>query len=268
MAKKKCPSPGPNMSYMISFGDTMTALLAFFIVLNSMAEDQSGANLHAGTGSFVSATSNKGLPGAHNNNRSRQITQHLAVAPAYIAADPTGRTEPGNGAGPHDEDSNGRVIDFQKDNFQRFLTEAEKMSKLESATAIDAEIFTDVLGVLPHNGPLMNEDIAAVVKGVAKMLRQPNREVELTVWCTAPAEAAWTRAVRQASQLRDEAIKLLKLPLNQQAKLTAVARPWPWSSPTPATEGLSELEKEKTDRRVLRPAMSVTVRVTSTPVPG
>ena len=267
MAKKKCPPPGPNMSYMISFGDTMTALLAFFIVLNSLAEEQSGANMHAGTGSFVSATSSKGLPGAHIDDRSKLIVQHQAAAPSYIASDPTGQTEHRNGAGPHDEDSKGRVIDFQKDNFERFLTEAEKMSKLESATAIDAEIFTDVLGHLPLDGPLMNENIAAVVKGVAKMLRQPDREVELTVWCTAPAEGPWKRAVGQASQLRDETIALLRLPLSQQQKLTAVARPWPWSSPTPATKGLSETEKEKTDKRILRPAMSVTVRVTSTPTP-
>ena len=33
--KENCPS-GPNNAYLISFGDTMTALLAFFIVLNSL----------------------------------------------------------------------------------------------------------------------------------------------------------------------------------------------------------------------------------------
>ena len=51
--KKKLPEP-PSKAYLISFGDTMTALLAFFIVLNSLAQEQTGAKLHAGTGSLPS----------------------------------------------------------------------------------------------------------------------------------------------------------------------------------------------------------------------
>ena len=54
MAKKQKRVPsGPSNAYLVSFGDTMTALLAFFIVLNSLATEQTGANLYSGTGSFV-----------------------------------------------------------------------------------------------------------------------------------------------------------------------------------------------------------------------
>ena len=64
MAKKKKLEPSvPSKAYLVSFGDTMTALLAFFIVLNSLAKEQTGANMYSGTGSFVSAFSNSGLPG-------------------------------------------------------------------------------------------------------------------------------------------------------------------------------------------------------------
>ena len=49
--KQKAPGAGPNMAYLMSFGDTMTTLLAFFIVLNSLAKEQTGAKLYAGTGS-------------------------------------------------------------------------------------------------------------------------------------------------------------------------------------------------------------------------
>jgi flagellar motor protein MotB len=51
--RKKPDDGGPSKAYMLSFGNMMTAQLAFFIVLNSLAQDQTGANLHAGTGSFV-----------------------------------------------------------------------------------------------------------------------------------------------------------------------------------------------------------------------
>jgi flagellar motor protein MotB len=266
MAKKhKCPPSGPNMSYMISFGDTMTALLAFFIVLNSLAEEQSGANLHSGTGSFLAAGVSSGTPGKFHSDKSDKIFQSAASSPKYLAGDPTGKTEPGKGTGSDDTDDGQRIIDRQKENYQRFLNEAGRLSELSSAPSIDGEISTDVLGKLPNEGPLMNDTISAVVKGVARSLRQPDREVELTVWCSHPLAVPWARAARQANQLRDETIQLLKLPSDQQAKLTAVARPWPWNSTKTNTDGLTDEQKSKVRKRTLRPAMSVTVRVTSFP---
>lgn len=267
--KKKCPPAGPNMSYMISFGDTMTALLAFFIVLNSMAEEQSGANLHAGTGSFVSATSSFGLPGAFSDGRSKQPFQMKAPAPTYVVDDPTGKTEPGDGSGPDENGDDDRIIDRHKEQFHKFLNNVDRMSstQLTAATKVDGEMYIDVLGSLPHDGPVMNEEISEAVKGVANMLRQPNREVELTVWCTSPAEVSFKRAVRQSSRLRDETIALLNLPPKQQARLTAVARPWPWRNINPTLDGLSDEEAAKKDTKVKRPAVSITVRVTSLPDP-
>ena len=80
--KESCPSE-PNNAYLISFGDTMTALLAFFIVLNSLAEEQSGANLHAGTGSFMKTVDKFGLAGKVNSDLSAQAFQQDAIAPKY-----------------------------------------------------------------------------------------------------------------------------------------------------------------------------------------
>jgi len=266
------------MSYMVSFGDTMTALLAFFIVLNSMAEEQTGANLHSGTGSFAATGASAGTPGKFHTGRSDKIFQHTESSPSYLVSDPEGKTETGDGVGPDDEDDGQRIVDRQKENFQRFLNEAgRRATQLTSASSIDGETNFDVLGTLANEGPLMNEEISEVVNGVAKMLRQPNHEVELTVWCTMPSPFAtneeawkanqllmWKKAARQANQLRDETIQLLKLPPDQQAKLTAVARYWPWSSTKANTDGLTEEQKSKV-RKILRPAMSVTLRKTSLP---
>ena len=41
----------------------MTALLAFFIALNSLAHEQTGAHLYAGTGAFIRAFSSEGHVG-------------------------------------------------------------------------------------------------------------------------------------------------------------------------------------------------------------
>jgi hypothetical protein len=157
------------------------------------------------------------------------------------------------------------IIDRQKDNYQRFLTEAMRLSELSSAPSFDGEFHADVLGKLPNKGPLMNDDISAVIKGVARSLRQPDREVELTVWCSHSLVVPWARAARQANQLRDETIQLLKLPSDQQTKLTAVARPWPWNSTKTNTDGLTDEQNSNVRKHTLRPAMSVPVHVTSFP---
>ncbi len=262
MAKKKCkcPPPGPNMAYMISFGDTMTALLAFFIVLNSMAETQNGANLHAGTGSFVSSTSSFGLPGLFMTGRSKQAFQHRYQSPHYVVPSPDGETKPGATSGPDEDGDSRRILNYQLEQFQNFLHEMERSHSMKQETDIDGEMNVDVLGSLPHEGRLMNRDIEAAVKGTAPMLRRPDVEVEITVWCTMPSKVAWTRAVRQAAQIRQEVIELLHLPPDQQARLSALARPWLWT-------GLRQDRKKYPDKDTIvkRPALSVTVRVTKNP---
>jgi len=104
------------------------------------------------------------------------------------------------------------------------------------------------------------QDIEAAVKKTARMLRRPGAEIELTVWCTVPSDVAWQRAIRQAGQVRQETIKLLKLRSEQQAKLTAVARSWPWDEMHHDTEKYPDK-----DTIVKRPAMSISVRVTKPP---
>ncbi|MFP4055840.1 MAG: flagellar motor protein MotB [Candidatus Brocadiia bacterium] len=63
--KKKRRSSGkrPVPAYMMSYGDMMTLLLTFFILLVSIAEEQRAGLVAAGTGSFVHAIETLGLPG-------------------------------------------------------------------------------------------------------------------------------------------------------------------------------------------------------------
>jgi hypothetical protein len=96
--KQKAPGAGPNMAYLMSFGDTMTTLLAFFIVLNSLAKEQTGAKLYAGTGSFVSAVSSFGMPGSAPGDNSRHVIKIEEPVPTYVVPDPEGG-EPEMGPG-------------------------------------------------------------------------------------------------------------------------------------------------------------------------
>jgi hypothetical protein len=238
----------------------MTALLAFFIVLNSMAENQTGANLHAGTGSFVSSTSSFGLPGTFLHGRSKQAFQHAASSPQYEVPPIDTEADHAGNSGPDDDPDNQRILNWQKEQFQNFLNEMDRTTPVRQDTDIDGEQRFDVLGSLPHEGPILNAERTEAIKEFAAMLRRPGTEIELTVWCTVPSEKAWNRAIRQASQLRKETIQLLQLPPDQQLKLSANARPWRWEGLRQDTEKYPEA-----DALVKRPGMSIDVRVTKPP---
>jgi len=118
----------------------MTALLAFFIVLNSLAEEQSGANLYVGTGSFVRALETFGLPGMFPGELSAQPFQMEQTSPQYLApSEDQSEAEP-NPTGPDDVDSQQRVIDYEEESFHRFLNELDRLHPAEGEPPVLGEV--------------------------------------------------------------------------------------------------------------------------------
>ncbi len=239
MARCKCPSFGPNQAYLLSVGDCMTALLAFFIVLNAMAAEQTGANLYSGTGSFNAALNNHGLPGVFPENLSKNVMQHNAVSPLYMVGDQ--EDEIGDGFGPDDTDDNGRIIDREEEQFSRFLEEVRRVASVQQEPGIEAEVSFDVLGVIPEEGSLMSPGLEKTLAQVRAVFRKPDRALEITVWATTPSQTAWTRAANQAEKIRREAIAFLKIDPSQEKRITAVGRTW-------------------IDSKIKRPSVTVTLR--------
>jgi hypothetical protein len=225
MARCKCPSFGPNQAYLLSFGDCMTALLAFFIVLNSMAAEQTGANLHAGTGSFNRALNSHGLPGLFPNDRSKRAVQFNDVAPTYMVDDPE-VDDFGGGSGPDETDDNQRVLDRAEEQFSRFLEQSRRMALLKREAGIRAEVSFDVMTPIASDDNLLSDELQKTLSQLRTISRKPDRVIEITVWATTPSQSAWTRAAKQAEQIRQEAIRYLNIETSQRNRITANGRTW------------------------------------------
>ncbi|HVS18004.1 MAG TPA: flagellar motor protein MotB [Planctomycetota bacterium] len=67
--EEKAPIP----AWLVSFGDMMTLILTFFILLVSMAQQREYGMIAEGLGSFVSALRSHGLPGFLTDSERRDI---------------------------------------------------------------------------------------------------------------------------------------------------------------------------------------------------
>jgi hypothetical protein len=227
-ARKKKPPSKPSNAYLISFGDTMTAMLAFFIVLNSLAQEQTGANLHSGTGSFVTAINSMGLPGMFSGDKSKRVQQMKDASPRYIVNDQGEPVEPGNG--PDDEDNGIRVLDRDADNIQRVMVELEQQFDVTSLSvqsrAVSFDLF-DALGKEP--GKTLPSSAKRVLAQVLSMLAKPGYRLEIKLWSPTPANTAIVRTANSAQAIADEVRGMLTGYPDAHKSLRASSGLWGWS---------------------------------------
>lgn len=228
MAKKKKLEPtAPSKAYLVSFGDTMTALLAFFIVLNSLAKEQTGANMHSGTGSFVSAFANSGSPGELSGNRSREMIQQKRQAPIYALAENLSKNE-GN-VGPDDTGKRDRILDRNKEQFQKFLSEIEKAFGLKSHKPIKNQMVFDSFEPWDREtGAISNHAVQLISESVAK-LRDPSVKLEVIVWATMPNKRSLESQLKKTEKVRSDVERMFWLKPNQRSRIRYSAKPWLFS---------------------------------------
>lgn len=228
--KAKEPSAPPSKAYLVSFGDTMTALLAFFIVLNSFAKDQTGANMHSGTGSFVNAVSSIGLPGTAPGDRSNLVIEKEAPAPIYAISDPDeDRTSPDR-MGPDDNPDDGRVIDRQTESFKRFLTEVNRRFEVEEELPTRSQIVLDSFEKLARQDkkiqPPLQTNAIQIAADAIEQLRKEEYELEVVVWASMPSRLAMTRAMDSAVAIQQQIETSFNLSSSQRVRLRTSAKPW------------------------------------------
>jgi hypothetical protein len=231
MAKKSLPPErGPSKAYLVSFGDTMTSLLAFFIVLVSLAEEQTGANLYSGTGSFVSALNSFGVPGTFHGDRSNKVLQFQEPGAVYIVEDPDGRTPDNKDPlGPDEESNDFAVIDREEEDFQRLLGEMERLFRVRELPATVGESSFDFFDPIPEEPPFVTPPLARVLQRVLPVLYRGNYRVEVIVWATTPSPTAWHRAANQSLAIASEIAHRANLTGTRRSNLSGVGRAWLYS---------------------------------------
>ncbi len=229
MARRKKPdSGGASQMYLISFSGMMTALLAFFIVLNSLADEQTGADLYAGTGSFVQAVKSFGLSGLFKD-RSRQAVQQQEASPLYLAEDPENRDHQARPSGPDPEDNGIRVIDREMEQFTRFMNELEHLSAVTSEAKTQGQVVFDFFNRLNTDSPHLSKAYRAAISQMLPLLRQDQYRVEIVVWATTPSNSAWARATRLSASVRREIVETAKLGVRERKRIIALGKPWLFS---------------------------------------
>lgn len=224
--EKKPEDPGPSKLYLLSFGDTMTTLLAFFIVLCSMATEQTGANSYSGTGSFVNSMSGGGGAGIHSEKLSKRSVNLQSTNPLYpVPSDD--ETQDGN-RGP-DEDNELRSINREREELQRFLNEMDRLAKVETEAETQGEVVFDLFERLNKEPPLFTPTYNAALSQVVPLLRQPGYRTEIVVWANNPGPFAMRVAFEKSATLWKELSQIAGLSPEDRKRLTAVGRSWHYS---------------------------------------
>lgn len=224
--KQKPPEKGPSKAYLVSFGDTMTTLLAFFIIMNSLAKEQTGANMHSGTGSFVRALNSLGMPGGAAAKHSDNAISRNDTSPLYVVPNADDQPPEMNPTGPDEEDDHQRVIDHEADQFERFMVEMKRLMEGDSQPDISGEIVFDFFDRLNRTSPYLREVHLRAFAPIIPQLRNERYQIDVVVWATMPSQTAWTRATRQAAGVADEIAMMLRLPPRDRERLTSAGRVW------------------------------------------
>ena len=225
--KKKGPPPPskPSKAYLVSFGDTMTALLAFFIVLNSLAQEQTGAAMYAGTGSFSTAFSKSGAAGKNIGNRSKYVMQMEEPKPIYALKENLDKNEDSKKIGPDEGPENERVVDRESEQFQIFLDKLKNSIGLKHTGTRSNQTAIDLFE------PLLEKDgsiskVAQEVLPAAMVKLHSKSSVEIILWANMPSPVVMKTKLDYANKVRAAIESSFWLKDESKQRLFIRVKPW------------------------------------------
>lgn len=224
----KPPDELPSKAWLMSFGDTMTTLLAFFIVLCSMAEDQSGANLHRGTGSFVQTLGSAGLNGLLSGDSSSTAIQLQATSPLYMSDSESDEETSRKNTGTDEDGNDIPSKDREQEEFMRCLNELERQASLKPKPSTVGETTFDFFDRLNRKAPFLPSKYGGLTTRIIPFLRKETHRIDLIVWAPTPSTTARSRTAKQANSIVDDIISQAGLTKEDAQRILGFSRTWPY----------------------------------------
>ena len=221
--KKRKGSP-PSRAYLISFGDTMTALLAFFIALNSLAHEQTGAHLYSGTGAFIRAFSSAGHVGPFQSRRSKRVIAQNERAPLYALSENLDKNQ--GKVGPDEKGKNERVLDREKEQFQNFLHQLEQEVDLKTLPQLSDQVVIDSFERPDSETGKLSSHASQLISDAITRLRQPNTTMEVILWANMPAAISLNKKMDELKRVRQEVESAYWMNAKQRTRVKYRVKPW------------------------------------------
>jgi flagellar motor protein MotB len=218
-ARKKGLAQINTEGWMMSYADMATILLAMFIVLSTLGQDQTGASLQKGLESWREATQCFGMPGLFKS--SAQPTPLGQADPRYNVT--TNDTPEGP---PLPSQKQWKTLDQEQEAFQQFLGEMGRHLEVERMPRLTGQATLDFYGKLGRTAPLLTAEHRDGLRPLVPLLERGDYRVVVVVWATMVKESAMQRAADQARQVSDELAAAVGLDRKAQSRLVSVGQPW------------------------------------------
>jgi flagellar motor protein MotB len=212
MSKKKPADSVINAEgWMMSYADMATILLAMFIVLSTLGNDQTGASLNKGLESWRESRQFFGLDGLFPN--SKRAMGFNESNPRYAMDQP-------DTDGPRVE----QTLEGEQATLQNLQKEFERRFAMEKEAPQLGRASLDFFDPLNAKAPYLNARHESTLLQLTPYLLRTDYEAELVVWAPMPSESAMKRTLEKASALAGEI--RATLPPGTNPTLMSVAQTW------------------------------------------
>ena len=186
--------------------------------------------MYSGTGSFVRAFASSGMPGGLPGNRSSDMIQQKSQKPIYALAENLDKNESPEGrVGPDDTDKKDRILDRDKENFQKFLDDMENQFGLKTLAPLRNQVVFDSFQPWdPDTGQMSRHAMELLSESISK-LKQPDLQIEIIVWASLPSEVGIEAGLKKTVELRSQVEKFFWVKPNDRSRISYRVKPWLFS---------------------------------------
>lgn len=179
--------------------------------------------MYTGTGSFAKAFARSGVPGKNPGSRSSEMISKTAPKPIYAMSE---NDDSPDKVGPDDEEVRERIVNREKEQFQKFLQDISKVLDLKQLPVIKNQTALDSFSpVIEKSGKLGDHAVQIISDSIAR-IRKPNVRLEIIVWASLPSKNNLDERLATTERIRAEVENTFWLKDEHKSRVLYRAKPW------------------------------------------